>query len=669
MYAQHGNTDHNHIHIVVCRVTPEPGPDGNHKIAWKGATIQNEKGNNEVDSAHVAVAEICHRQGWQPEANARYAWIDGQHVKNKREADPAQVDQIKLGQRIETWEAKNGVKHPKRILAETALATIRAHGTDKPAAVAALASQGIIYMDVDYIDAKGRRHQGGKITGVGGEEVKISALPKDCRWISKQPATTAQPPVNHEKGTQIYQKIVTFGAAKKYIKQAVREAKSGTELFLKFEEKGLVFEQTGKAGGRIRFGKQVSDVIKLSECGTSFSQLQIKFNDFPTYMEKLHETQEKVNGNSRKDATGGGKDATIHHENTIAEVARGIFKEAKTTAEMQKMLSEQGITFSKEQATDRATGRSFTYGKLTRGDEKITLKALGTTDAGKAQFTLSGIDRVFLARDAAAVLTHAKSWSEAETSLANIGISYSRVKTTTKDGGEVIVGRLNRDGVISSTGAAGKEFTPAALDARFMPYAQAKAHYEAARQQQNPVAFLAKQGLTASDVDRIGRVGEKLEPSLKKNDKPRTAQAPHAPAARPEKSIIPRNINEILDMIEESAKHAADMAAANARAGQAAWLARAAENRATQAEQALSELKASIQHEQPAPAQAAAKEKTMADTVHAPTATVPAGGMTEQEKERERIQNSEKAMQEREREREKEKERMQRERERARQRQ
>ncbi len=113
------------------------------------------------------------------------------------------------------------------------------------------------------------------------------------------------------------------------------------------------------------------------------------------------------------------------------------------------------------------------------------------------------------------------------------------------------------------------------------------------------------------------------------------------------------------------------MAAANARAGQEAWKAREAEARATQAEEALDALKASIQHEKPAAHTAAAKEKTMPDTVHAPTATPApsAGGMTEQEKERERLQNSEKMMMEKDREREKEKERMQRERDKARQRQ
>ena len=163
-------------------------------------------------------------------------------------------------------------------------------------------------------------------------------------------------------------------------------------------------------------------------------------------------------------------------------------------------------------------------------------------------------------------------------------------------------------------------------------------------------------------------MGERLEPNLKKAEKATPAPVHHAPATRPEKSVIPRSINEILDLIEESAKHAAALAAANAAAGRAAWEARAAQERAASAEQALKDLKASIQHEQPAP-QAAAKEKTMADTTHAPTATPQAGGMSEAEKERERTKNSEKTMQEREREREKEKERMQRERERARQRQ
>lgn len=668
MYAAHNDKKNHHIHVMVCRVAPEPDPAGEYKISWKGATIQAEKGNNEIESAHVCLAELCHRHGWKAEEKARYIWKDGAHVRVSH-ADPALVDQVKMGQRVEAWEARAGVKHPKRILAETALATIRAAGSDKSAAVAALAAQGILYSDVDYLDNKGRRHQGGKLTGIGGEEVKISALPKDCRWIAKQPAQ-AQPPVDIMKGTKIYQKIVTFGAAKKYIKQAVAEAQSGTELFQKFEEKGLIFEQTGKAGGRIRFGKQPADVIKLSECGTSFSQLQTKFADFPPYASNVHGSQGKVNGDFRKDAMTGGKDASNNHQSSIETLARGIFKEAKTTAEMQKAFENQGIAFTREVATDKKTGRQFEFGKLARDGETITLKSLGVREDGKALFTLAGIDRVFLARDAAAVVSTASSWKEAETMLANDKISYSRVKTTTAQGGEVIVGRLERNGITSSLGLAGKDFQPGALDARLMPYSTAKALYEQARTQQNPVHFLSKQGLTASDIDRIGRVGEKLEPNLKKGDKPAQAPASQAPAPRPEKSIIPRNINEILDMIEESAQQAAALAAANANAGRAAWEARAAENRAQAAEKALADLKASIQHEQPA-RPAAAKEKPMSETTtHAPTpAAVPAGGNMEMEREKERIQSSEKMTLEKEREREKEKQRMQREREKARQRQ
>ena len=667
IYTVHKDKKNPHLHICFSRVSPEPDHNGEYNVVWRGSTIESKNGNNEVASGHVAIAELSAKYGWKQEENARYIWKDGQYSRNQHAKQDN--DQIKMGQRIETWEARNGIKHPKRILAESAMEAIRSANNDKSAAVAALAAAGIQYSDVDYIDNKGRRHCGGKLQGPGGEEVKLSALPKDCRYLAKLP-TTQQPQISTEKASQIYTEITTHGGAKKYIKQAIAESGSGAEFFQKLEQKNLKFEKTGKAGGRVRYGTKDTDLIKLSECGASFSQLAQKFNDFSDYAEKMQYNQEKVNGKSGRDATGGGKDATNIHESSIETLTRAVFTEAKTTKEMEKMLSEQGITFSREKATDQKTGRVFEYGKLTRGTEAITLKSLGLNENGKALFSLQGIDRVFLARDAASVVSTARSWSEAETSLANVGIKYARVKTTTATGQEVIVGRLERAGVTSSLGLAGKDFQPGALDARLLPYSEAKSLYEAARTQQNPVVFLAKQGLTVSDIDRIGRVGEKLEPNLKKQDKPGKAQGPQSQAPRPESSIIPRNINEILNLIEESAKHAAALAAANAKAGQAAWEARAAENRAASAEKALADLKASIKPETPAPTVAAAKEKTMSETTHAPTAaTVPAGGMSEAEKERERLQNSEKMMMEKDREREKEKERMQREREKARQRQ
>lgn len=188
VYTMHDNTDHSHIHILVCRVAPEPNPKGDYKIAWKGATIQSEKGNNEVESAHVAIAEICLRQGWQPESNARYAWKNGQHVRVQRQT---KSDSIKLGSRIESWEAREGKPHPKRVMAEAALAEIHAAQGDKALAVFRLAAIGITYSDVDYVDNKGRRHQGGKISGEAGE-VKISSLPKADRWIAKEPVIAAR---------------------------------------------------------------------------------------------------------------------------------------------------------------------------------------------------------------------------------------------------------------------------------------------------------------------------------------------------------------------------------------------------------------------------------------------------------------------------------------------
>ena len=326
----------------------------------------------------------------------------------------------------------------------------------------------------------------------------------------------------------------------------------------------------------------------------------------------------------------GGQHASKVHEKSIAEVAGVVFQAGGTKTQTLEALAAEGVMLTRETGTDAKTGKTYEYGKLSReGEKPISLRQLGLSENGKPLFSLPSLEKGWrkaeisearqqLAKDAAGIFDRSGSWREAETGLAAAGITYNRVKTTITDKSgeekEIIVGRINRDGIETTTGTAGKEYAPSALDARYMPYQEAKSLYAEARTQANPVAFLASQGLTVSDIDRIGRVGEKAEKALQRKEKPAAAPAPQAQAQPIGKSVIPTSLQEILDMLEESAQQTAALAQANARAGQAVVLARRAEAKAAKAEAALAELKASIRREekQPKPAPVEPKEKDMA---------------------------------------------------------
>ena len=173
VWTAHGNTDNIHIHINVLRI--EMDDSGRLRVPDGRATIRTRGGHdNVVESLHVALAEICRDQGWQPEANARY----GPDLKRaSKKAYARDKDEIKLRPRLLAWEAHHpGQKHPIRLMGEAARDIIRA-AQSWAEANARLAEAGIT------ITAKKRERDGeilgGALSGPAGN-LKWSALPEDC---------------------------------------------------------------------------------------------------------------------------------------------------------------------------------------------------------------------------------------------------------------------------------------------------------------------------------------------------------------------------------------------------------------------------------------------------------------------------------------------------------
>ena len=761
VWGVHRDTENSHLHMCFSRIAPEPGPDGQYRLALTGGSVVNPKSGHTYShlSAAQAEAEIRHLQGWSREEKAVYDYKDGQYVRAIYPKEPAKR---RLGSRVADFEAHHpGQKHPKTLLADRAEAVIMASGKDRAEAIRRLTAAGITVTETP----KGGLNLSNEAVPKG---IKASALAGECRWISKQEKGAARP----EKIVKIELDTTTYEGAKKYAKQAIRTSEGGTELFQKLTDRGLAFEQIGKAGGRIRFAEGPTGTLKLSDCGTSFLKLQQKFGHFPPYALTIIDSQEKVNAQSPIMHGTEVKHASSIHENIkpapLTEVARDVLSAGGTQAQTVEALAGQAVAMTWETSTDKKTGNEFTFVKFAREGEKpitlrdlgpgpdgkplfslrsldqqwlkadalpvlaahaaqgrtataaalmgagivlsevtrivkddqgaekeikfgqlerngvtVALSALGKDDAGKAIYSLYGLEkaerenrqealraeaapiikahkgyddaaaaltamnirmseepavikdkttgemkevivtriekdgisvtlgsvggkaremqRTQLAQDAAKIWDAHSSYSAAEDSLKAAGINSQRVRSTTidDDGQEKIITviRLERDRITTSTGHAGKAYGVAALDNKFLPFENARSLYMEARQSSAPVALLASKGLTANDIDRVGRLGERLEAGIQRKEKPDAAPTVQAQAPNPQRSIIPKSITEILDLIAESAEQAAALAQANAQAARAQILANRADDRARRAEEALAELKASIKHE------------------------------------------------------------------------
>lgn len=170
VYALHRNTENYHLHVVVNRVEPNT-----FRVADKGWCI---------DKAHMAVAEIVHVQGWEPEVRARYV-ADGvgntSHVERNRTRQPSS--------KARDHENATGEKSCERIAIEKA-SPILSNANSWKQAHQELAASGMCY------ELKGS----GAVLWVNDQPVKASVIGREFskkhleeRWGSFEPGSFGNP--------------------------------------------------------------------------------------------------------------------------------------------------------------------------------------------------------------------------------------------------------------------------------------------------------------------------------------------------------------------------------------------------------------------------------------------------------------------------------------------
>ncbi len=104
IYAAHKNTGHCHVHIAVNRTNPDTLK-----------TVQPHRGFD-IEAAHRIVAELVHKQGWTPEAKARYRVNEeGKIVRNSYGLFTTSV---KTSSAAADFESNTGEKSAERIAQE-----------------------------------------------------------------------------------------------------------------------------------------------------------------------------------------------------------------------------------------------------------------------------------------------------------------------------------------------------------------------------------------------------------------------------------------------------------------------------------------------------------------------------------------------------------------------
>ena len=481
-------------------------------------------------------------------------------------------------------------------LAAEASRVLTAHAAEgRMASAAALAAAGIVLSEAKATTKDGKEVTYGQLER-NGVVIPLSALGRD----EKGHSTYSLSALDRTELRNLALPIVEAHAAQGRTATAEALAAQGITL----TERKEVIEKDGQKT-EIRFGE-----IERNGVTVSLKALAEKDGKAIHSLGSLERTEREIRqGDLRAEAL------------PVAEAHARQGWDA-----MVKALAAKDIRLSEEPTIIKKDGKEteVVFARLERDGISVSLKSLGEKD-GRALFQARELERRGLATDAAKILDAHGTYAGAEKALAQAGINAERVRTTyvAPDGEEkqATVLRLERNGVTTSSGYAGKAYGVSSLDNRYMPETTAKALYMEARTHRDPVKFLASRGLTASDVDRIGRVGAKVEKGLPRNS------APPAAPVQPGGSVIPRSVKELLDSIAEAAEAAAKVAQANARASRAE-----AEKR--KAEKALAALQGQIKQEekkQPArPASAGAQAakpevNNMAEGMnHAPVATKPA---------------------------------------------
>lgn len=158
IYAVHGDTHNRHVHIALNRYNQ-----------GTGKVITIEKGFYR-EASHKSVARIVQRFGWQAEANARYAIVDGRPELSQAAKDKVAEGKRPLRAGAAECEVRTGFRSAQRIAQEEAL-PILLGAKSWPALHVALANRGIRYQAVGT---------NGALLIVGEERVKSSDISRQA---------------------------------------------------------------------------------------------------------------------------------------------------------------------------------------------------------------------------------------------------------------------------------------------------------------------------------------------------------------------------------------------------------------------------------------------------------------------------------------------------------
>ncbi len=92
IYGMHQDTHNLHLHLVVNRICPETNKS---IFANKGF---------DLETGHKVIAKIEKKQGWEPEKNSRYEYVDGEFVRVNRRKKTKGVKQEAIASEINTGE-------------------------------------------------------------------------------------------------------------------------------------------------------------------------------------------------------------------------------------------------------------------------------------------------------------------------------------------------------------------------------------------------------------------------------------------------------------------------------------------------------------------------------------------------------------------------------------
>ena len=291
IFACHADTNNFHSHAVVSRLKT----DGSFEIQKTGGVEtwnDAKKYTHEVKSARFTVLRLCEKYGWQ---------ADFKHVSQPRPAD-----EIRLGQRVEAWEAQHNRQHPKRQVAEISRDILR-NATNWQQAHAEL--------EKHEIAIEIRQNEAGKTLGAvvksGKNSIKLSALPKDCSFKNLEKKYAGAGNSSTHKTDYIYNDT-NLKTVKKTARQAINSASNFQEMAKNLASHGIKLQRQGKQGAYLV--DKNGEKIKLSALGKGYSlfQLQKKYEETaPIFSTNIAARQGKCNKISQNIANTSQKAASV----------------------------------------------------------------------------------------------------------------------------------------------------------------------------------------------------------------------------------------------------------------------------------------------------------------------------------------------------------------------